>query len=104
MALPNLVTPALLTSIRGQPQLPAHSWYFITGVTLSVLNRPDEIATVFKHAIERGPGSLDTQPEHEEKLQIARKFREAIVKSAPLGGLPKVYVLQPFCLCSTTSS
>ena len=90
MALPSLVTPALLTSIRGQPQLPAHSWYFIAGVTLSVLNRPDEIATVFKHAIERGPGSLDMTPDHEEKVQITRKLREALVKTAPIGGLPKV--------------
>ncbi|KAL9120509.1 MAG: hypothetical protein Q9187_002933 [Circinaria calcarea] len=89
MALPSLVTPALLTLIRGQPQLPAHSWYFIAGVTLSVLNRPDEIAKVFKHAIEGGPGSLEKKPEPEEQLQIARRMREALVKAAPIGGLPK---------------
>lgn len=96
MALPSLVTPVLLTLIRGQPQLPAHSWYFIAGVTLSVLNRPDEIATIFKHAIEGGPGSRDTKPEHGEQLKIARKLREAIVKAAPIGGLPKVCLIPPF--------
>ena len=88
--LPAFVTPALLSSIRGHPQLPHHSWYFIAGVTLSVLNRPDEIANVFKHALETGSGRTDTKPEYDEQLQMARKLREALVKAAPIGGLPKV--------------
>lgn len=96
MALPSVVTPALLKSIRGQPQLPAHSWYFIAGVTLSVLNRPDEIAKIFKHAIEEGPGSLQKKPEPEEQLKIARRMREALVKAAPIGGLPRVCLLSVF--------
>ncbi|MCJ1392857.1 hypothetical protein MMC18_005729 [Xylographa bjoerkii] len=89
VSLPALVTPALLSSIRGHPQLPQHSWYFIAGVTLSVLNRPDEIANVFKHALETGPGRTDAKPEYDEQLQMARKMREALVKAAPIGGLPK---------------
>ena len=89
--LPAFVTPALLSSIRGHPQLPLHSWYFITGVTLSVLNRPEEIANVFQHALETGPGRTDAKPEHGEQLQMARKMREALVKAAPIGGLPKVW-------------
>ena len=89
--LPAFVTPALLSSIRGHPQLPHHSWYFIAGVTLSVLNRPDEIANVFRHALETGPGRIDGKPEHDEQLQMARKMREALVKAAPIGGLPKVW-------------
>lgn len=88
--LPSIVTPALLSSIRGQPQLPHHSWYFIAGVTLSVLNRPNEIADVFKCAMETGPGNVSIKPEHDEQLRIARKMREALVKAAPIGGLPKV--------------
>lgn len=86
----SVITPALLASIRGQPHLPRHAWYFLTGVTLSVLNLPNEIATVFKHAIEKGPGSCDTKPGHDEQLEIVRKMREALVKAAPIGGLPKV--------------
>ncbi|MCJ1477498.1 hypothetical protein MMC13_006170 [Lambiella insularis] len=89
VSVPGFVTPALLSSIRGHPQLPHHSWYFITGVTLSVLNRPDEIANVFQHALETGPGRSETEPEHDEQLQMARKMREALVKAAPIGGLPK---------------
>ena len=89
--LPAIVTPALLSSIRGQPHLPHHSWYFIAGVTLSVLNRPDEIANVFQCALETGAGKAVARPEQEEQLQIARKMREALVKAAPIGGLPKVW-------------
>ena len=74
----SVITPALISSIRGQPHLPHHAWYFLTGVTLSVLNLPHEISTVFKHAIEKGPGSSDTKPGHDEQLEIARKMREAL--------------------------
>jgi hypothetical protein len=90
VSLPAIITPALLSSIRGHPQLPHHSWYFITGVTLSILNRPDEIANVFRHAMETGPGGVSKKPEHDEQLRIARKMREALVKAAAIGGLPKV--------------
>lgn len=86
----SVITPALLSSIRGQPHLPRHAWYFLTGVTLSVLNLPHEIPTVFKYAIEKGAGSCDTKPGDDEQLEIARKMREALVKAAPIGGLPKV--------------
>lgn len=86
----SVITPALLASIQGQPHLPSHAWYFLTGVTFSVLNLPHEISIFFKHAIEKGAGSCDTKPGHDEELQIARKMREALVKAAPIGGLPKV--------------
>ena len=88
--LPSLLTPALLAAIRGQPHLPSHAWYFVAGVTLSVLNRPDDIADVFKHALEKGPTRLDTKPGRDEQLVMARKMREALVKAAAIGGLPKV--------------
>ena len=88
--MPSIITPALLSLIKGHPQLPRHAWYFLTGVTLSVLNLPHEIPTVFKHAIEKGAGIHDTKPGHDEQLEIARKMREALVKAAPIGGLPKV--------------
>ena len=89
-ALPALLTPALISSIRGQPHLPRHSWYFVTGVTLSILNRPDEIASVFKVALEKGPSHHDSSPGHDEQLLMARKLREALIKAAPISGLPKV--------------
>ena len=88
--LPTLLTPALLSSIRGHPHLPRHSWYFVTGVTLSILNRPDEIANIFQLALEKGSGRHDSSPGQDEQLLMARKLREALIKAAPIGGLPKV--------------
>ena len=95
-SLPAIATPALLSSIRAHPQLPLHTWYFITGVTLSVLNRPDEIPKVFQYALEKGVGRADSKPpRHEEQLEVARKMREALVKMAPIGGLPKACLIAP---------
>ena len=88
--LPSLLTPSLLASIRNQPHLPSHAWYFVTGVTLSALNRPDDIADVVKYALEKGPGRIDSTPAYDEQLIIARKMREALLKAAAIGGLPKV--------------
>lgn len=87
--LPRIISPTLLSFIHGHPNIPLHSWYFIAGVTLSVLNRPDEISTVFKYAMEKGGDRIEASPGHDEKLKIARKMREALVKAAPIGGLPK---------------
>jgi hypothetical protein len=87
--LPAVVTPALLSSIRSHPKLPQDCWYFITAVALSVLNRPDEILKVFSYVIETSSGSKVSKPDHEQ-LRIARKIREALVKSGAIGRLPKV--------------
>lgn len=89
-SLPRILSPALLSFLRGHPSLPAHSWYFIAGVTLSVINRPDEIPIVFQHALEKGGGKEGKKPDHAEQLMIARKMREGLVKAAAIGGLPKV--------------
>ena len=88
--LPALITPALLSSIRRQPNLPRHTWYYIAATALTVLNRPDEIHKVYKHAIDHGPDHTDKSPDGEEQLRISRRMREALVKAAAIGGLPKV--------------
>lgn len=94
----SVITPALLSSIRGQPHLPKNAWFYLAGVTLSVLNLPHEIPTVFKHAIENGANGCDRKPGHDEQLDIARKMRDALVKAAPIGGLPKVSrLMSSFC-------
>ena len=89
MSLAPIVTPNLLATIRNQPCLPLNTWYFISTVTLSALNRPDEIPKIFRHAIARGGSSVDGQPERAEQLAIARQMREALVKSAAICGLPR---------------
>ena len=110
--LPTILTPALLHSIRSQPHLPRSVWYYVTGVTLSALNRPDEVPKVLAYALENGAEAPTTTsaptptaaPErHErpatttavaddaaEQLRIARRMREGLVKSAAVLGVPKV--------------
>ncbi|KAK3366051.1 AhpD-like protein [Lasiosphaeria ovina] len=87
--LPAIVTPALLASIRSHPQLPKHTWYLVAATTLSQLNRPDEIAKVYEYATTRGPELVDSIPSHDERLAISRRMREALVKAAAVGGVPK---------------
>jgi len=71
-----------LNEIRDNPFTPKDTWYFIAAATLTVLNRPDDVALVLSHAI----GSVvDAQ----EQLRVARRIREALIKSASIGGLPK---------------
>ncbi|KAL8791545.1 MAG: hypothetical protein Q9195_005873 [Heterodermia aff. obscurata] len=88
-SLPKILSPALLSYFQSHPYLPSCSWYFIASVTLSVLNRPDEIPAVFKYALEKGGRNAPAKPSHDEQLKIARQIREALVKTAPIGGLPK---------------
>jgi len=88
-SLSPILTPTLLSSIRKHPQLPQHTWYLITATTLSTLNRPDEIPTVYKYAIEHGSEQSDPQPTNEEQLKISRRMREALVKAGVISGLPK---------------
>jgi len=95
--LASIINPSYLASLRSHPGLPRHTWYFIAGVTLSTLNRPDEIGTVFKYALERGVHPEDDGPirDEAEKLKIARRMREALVKSSAIIGLPKVTINPP---------
>jgi len=87
--LPSLIEPSLLSSIQNHPHLPPHTWYFIIITTLSILNRPDEIAAVYKYALEHGGDCSDSKPDHEEQLNISRRTREALIKAGAIGGLPK---------------
>lgn len=88
--LPAIATQALLSSIRSHPQLPSHTWYFIAATTLSVLNRPDEVPKVYEHVLHHGFDPQGTKPGRDERLHILRRMREALIKSSPIGGIPKV--------------
>lgn len=88
-----LLNPSLLASLRATPRLPHHTWYYVTGVTLSALNRPEEIPNVLSYALKNGVGAEDKTPLAEaEQLKVARRMREGLVKSAAVIGLPKVYI------------
>jgi alkylhydroperoxidase/carboxymuconolactone decarboxylase family protein YurZ len=85
-----ILTPALLATIRKQPNLPRNTWYFITATTLSALNRSDELPRVLKSAFEEGScASGDSASTHDEQLRISRRLREALLKASAVGGMPK---------------
>ena len=86
----SFITPELLSSIRTAPNFPTHSYYFVVGATCSTLNLPQEIPKVLQYALEYGGAQDKDIPGHNEQLLICRKMREAIIKLAPIAGLPKV--------------
>ncbi|KAL2126088.1 hypothetical protein VTI74DRAFT_1721 [Chaetomium olivicolor] len=88
-SLPAIVTPALIASIRSYPNLPGNIWYLIAATTLSQLNRPDEISKVYQDALRHGPCRSDGAPSHDEKLCVSRRMREALIKAAAVGGVPR---------------
>lgn len=52
-----------------------------------MLNRCDELSMLMRYA-------LDIERDHDAKVAVARRTREAIIKVAPVGGLPKVRLLE----------
>ncbi|KAK0739710.1 AhpD-like protein [Apiosordaria backusii] len=95
-SFPSIITPALLSSIRSRANLPVNTWYFIAATTLSQLNRPDEIQKVYLHALGQRPLGAEVAedgppavPSLDEKRDISRRMREALIKAAPVTGVPK---------------
>ncbi|KAB5575999.1 AhpD-like protein [Coniochaeta sp. 2T2.1] len=88
-SLPAIITPSLISSLRRYPYLPRHTWYFIAATTLSILNRPDEIQKVYKHALDNGGDYFDVTPSEDEQRRISRRMREALIKASAVGGVPR---------------
>ena len=76
-----VVTSSLLSTLKSIPHLPNGTWYIVASTTLSTLNRPDQIGNVFTSSIEN--------QSQEQQLSIARRTREALIKSSAIIGLPK---------------
>jgi len=89
MSNSSVVTKSFVDSLRKSfPQaegLPAsqNPWYLVAAVGFSASNRPEAVAQIFTHAIQ------DVQ-EHDERLKIARKIRDGLLKSAMISGFPRV--------------
>lgn len=105
LPLPPIATFPFLKSLHHHPNLPKHTFYFIASVAFSVINRPEEIPRVWEYAVQEAavPGSereeyvereligaVTPHGNRESALTIHQKLREAILKAAPIGGLPKV--------------
>jgi hypothetical protein len=89
-ALPPVLSETFLSSLRSHASLPRQSWYFIAAVTLSILNRPDEIAKVYQHALDCGALEKDSLLLNDVRMAVTRRIREALIKASTIGGVPKV--------------
>lgn len=112
-----LATHNLLSYFHHHPALPKHTFYFIASVAFSILNRPEEIPRVWDYALKelaiRGSAEEDyvrkelaggcALGDGESALTIHRKIREALLKSAAIGGLPKVRTWISFLWASSES-
>jgi hypothetical protein len=72
-----------LDLIRTHPSLPDDIWYFVAAAALCGLNQPQEVAELLGYC-------LSHTKDGDEQLRRVRRIREALIKSAPVVGLPKV--------------
>ncbi|CEJ92496.1 hypothetical protein VHEMI08147 [[Torrubiella] hemipterigena] len=79
----SIVTSDLIVKIENTPDLPPDTWYLICAAVLCALNEPTEVAALLKHLIHDAEGDLT------EQKRLATRYREALIKIAPLSGMPK---------------
>lgn len=87
--LPSVLSPTLLEYMRTHPHLPKDSWYFIAAVTVTIINRPDEVPTIYRHTLNHMPTKVDGEVDLDEGLKITRRLRESLLKTSAVGGVPK---------------
>lgn len=77
----SILTPSRLNTLASFNLL-SNNWYYLAAATFSVCNFPDEVPVIFEYMISKTSGE-------KEQYKVAQEIREAILKSAALGGLPK---------------
>ncbi|KAF5100048.1 hypothetical protein D0Z03_000883 [Geotrichum reessii] len=83
-----ILTPARLQTLAKFPHL-QNTWHFIAAAALSVCNEPNEIPGLYEHVINSLVSSSVPETPNAERLRVSKQFREAILKSAALVGLPR---------------
>ena len=73
----------------------AHEWSIIAAVAFSSANIPEAVPAVFQFILNeivlaQEAASIPEEKAHEEQLGFARKFREAVLQSGLLSGMPRV--------------
>ncbi|GJJ07893.1 hypothetical protein Clacol_002099 [Clathrus columnatus] len=71
-----------LSGVFPQGSYEINPWSWLAAITFSVLNRQEVVPVIFQYALNK----LST---HEDKLLLARKFRESILSSV-VSGIPQV--------------
>lgn len=79
----SILTPARIKTLSSFSLL-QNNWYYLAAATLSVCNAPSEVPVLFEYIIKNIPAD-----DKHAQFESAQKIREAILKSAALGGLPK---------------
>lgn len=77
-----IISQETLDMIKAHSGLPADCYYFIVAVTIVALNRNEELKTIFDDACNGKP--------QQEQYRIVKRIREALIKSAPVIGLPRI--------------
>ena len=70
-------------------------WWIVVAVALSTGNRPDAVPVLFKFVLAELESiqvveSITGEKAHEQKLLLARKFRDSLFKSGMVAGYSKV--------------
>jgi hypothetical protein len=69
-------------------------WWLVAAVAFSAGNRPDFVALLFKHVLAelettQAEFGVSGEKVHEERLLLARKFRECLFKGGMVAGYSK---------------
>ncbi|ODQ66108.1 hypothetical protein NADFUDRAFT_51376 [Nadsonia fulvescens var. elongata DSM 6958] len=92
-----LTTQRLVHLSTAYPMI-TNSWYFIAAATLSVCNSPQSVPQILNYIIPENVSPTtslthsaisQSSSEHQDQFRKVQKMREALLKSAALGGLPK---------------
>ena len=80
---------------RGTNAVLRNPWYIISAVAFGASNRPEAVPVIFQHVLKdlkeaQAEQQKSAEAAHQEQLLLARRMREAILKSGLLGGYSRV--------------
>jgi len=77
----SILTAARLNALKTRPLLETN-WHYLSASVLTTLNKTNDVPVLYKYALEHAPSS--------EHAHLTAQFRESLLKSAALIGLPRV--------------
>ncbi|KAI0320290.1 hypothetical protein OF83DRAFT_610193 [Amylostereum chailletii] len=86
--------PTGTTSLTGSAEILKNPWWIVAAVAFSTGNRPDAVPVLFKFVLAelekaQEQSGIAGDKVHEEKLLLARKFRDSLFKSGMVAGYSK---------------
>ncbi|KAJ3556018.1 hypothetical protein NM688_g2256 [Phlebia brevispora] len=82
------------TEPAGPAEIVANPWYLVATVAYASCNSPEAASFIFLHVIEelekaQKKAETDAETAHKQRLQVARRLRESLLKSCLLCGAPR---------------